>query len=238
MAKRPPPGKCVHCLEFHQILTWDHVFPQAWYPTSTPKNLYKWQIPSCHECNNEYSIIERDLMIRIGLCLDPYDEASKGIHQKALRAIDPAQGKSEQDKRAREAKWLQLKSQTVVVGTVSSDTIYPNFGPEHSQSSNPAIPLLVSQKSIFKLSEKIARGLIFIENKTLIDERFDITSMPIDDETAIPIIETAIRYGKSLFNGPGITVVMATVPDDGVSSLFVIEIWGRFRIYTFVEPKD
>jgi hypothetical protein len=44
-------GKCVHCLQDPVELTWDHVLPVSWYPTTTPPNLEKWQIPSCWPCN-------------------------------------------------------------------------------------------------------------------------------------------------------------------------------------------
>ena len=77
MAKRPEPGKCIHCLVEFEKLNWDHVFPESWYPDTTPNDLYKWKIPSCIKCNDDYGRIEKDLMIRIGLCLNPGNPSSK-----------------------------------------------------------------------------------------------------------------------------------------------------------------
>ena len=55
MAKRrPPPGKCVHCLSDPVPRTWDHVFPESWYPDTTLRNIEKWEIPACQLCNREY----------------------------------------------------------------------------------------------------------------------------------------------------------------------------------------
>jgi len=107
MASRPPPGRYVHCLEYKDRLNWDHVFPAAWYPETTPKDLYKWQIPSCIHCNNIYGVLEKDLMIRLGLCLEP-DDPCKGIAEKALRSIDPSLAKNEKDRLARLSKRRQI----------------------------------------------------------------------------------------------------------------------------------
>ena len=81
MAKRPPPGKCVHCLSDKVERTWDHVFPQAWYPDTTPAHLYKWQIPACLRCNKEYGEMEDDLLFRLALCIDPEIPETSGIVQ-------------------------------------------------------------------------------------------------------------------------------------------------------------
>jgi len=45
MAKKFPQGRCIHCLEEFSSLTSDHVFPDSWYPETTPDNLEKWQMP-------------------------------------------------------------------------------------------------------------------------------------------------------------------------------------------------
>jgi hypothetical protein len=103
MAKRPPPGKCVHCLKDPVERDWDHVFPEAFYPNSSPKDQYKWQVPSCVPCNNALSKIEDDFLRRVGLCLDPFSPASRDIAFKAYRAHTPAAGKNERDRNARAA---------------------------------------------------------------------------------------------------------------------------------------
>ena len=60
MAKVFKPCKCVHCLRYCDSPTSDHVFPKSWYPDTTPQNMEKWQIPSCENCNTEYSKIENE----------------------------------------------------------------------------------------------------------------------------------------------------------------------------------
>src|SRR5712671_909800 len=104
MARSPEKGKCVHCLKDPVDRTWDHMFPKAWYPDTTPENLEKWQIPSCRECNERLGKLEHDLIGRVALTLDVNNAASKGLAEKALRAIDPAAARNDGDAAARDAR--------------------------------------------------------------------------------------------------------------------------------------
>src|SRR4051812_27174189 len=97
----PPPGRCVHCLKFTENLTWDHVFPAAWYPDTTPPGLKKWNVPSCQPCNSAHGECENIIMSRVCLCLEPTSLDGAGIHSKAKRSMDAASGKSARDSSAR-----------------------------------------------------------------------------------------------------------------------------------------
>src|SRR5437899_2162775 len=103
MAKKLGPGKCVHCLKDVEERNFDHVFPESWYPDSTPPNLEKWQIPSCIPCNRDYGKLEQDFLLKVGLCLDPFDPASASIVQKSLRSLKPAAARTARDARHRQA---------------------------------------------------------------------------------------------------------------------------------------
>src|SRR6266540_4450561 len=82
MPKPPPPGPCVHCCRLVDELTWDHVFPKAWYPDDTPENLEKWKIPACRRCNVEYGELEQDLLLRLGMSIGPEEAKATGIAEK------------------------------------------------------------------------------------------------------------------------------------------------------------
>ncbi len=97
MAKKPDPGCCVHCLQFHDELTWDHVFPESWYPGTTPEDLEKWKIPACLPCNKDYGRIEEDLLIKLGLCIDPKNPRGAGIAFKTVRALRSDFGRNDRN---------------------------------------------------------------------------------------------------------------------------------------------
>jgi len=234
MAKRPPPGKCVHCCKFNEILTWDHVFPKAWYPETTPPNLAKWKIPSCNPCNSEYGRIEDDLLIKFGPCLDPNDPRSLGIRQRATRALNAECGKDEKDKRAREAKRKQIIGESLYGTNIPQKGIYPNFGNVFNLPNEDQIGIKIPQDSIKKLTQKIVKGITFIENARFIEPPYGIDVYVVEDKNATQIVNQIKTFGKVYAREPGITVIRAVLPDDGMTSICLIEIWGRFKMYAHV----
>src|SRR5438876_6386703 len=79
--------RCIHCLGRTEILEADHVFPDSWYPDSTPSTVQRWTAPSCQECNRKLGQLEKDLLIRMVLCVDPKSEAAAGLATKVFRSL-------------------------------------------------------------------------------------------------------------------------------------------------------
>ncbi len=101
--------RCVHCPSDSE--TMDHVFPRSWYPDTTPDDVQRWTVPSCFKCNNELSRIERNLLISLGLCLDPHLPGASGIGERALRSLGiDAEGISEEEKAHRDKSRAKLQS--------------------------------------------------------------------------------------------------------------------------------
>src|SRR3989338_1624777 len=100
-------NQCTICLQnFNDSIkddtkTKEHVFPKSWYLKSTPNGLEKWKIPSCRKCNNEYSLYEQNLLIRLGFGLFKENEKCSEIIEKARRSIDPTYAKNERDRQKR-----------------------------------------------------------------------------------------------------------------------------------------
>jgi hypothetical protein len=177
-------------------------------------------------------------MIRLGLCLEPDDEACIGIVEKALRSIDPDQGKNPKDRNARLAKRRQILSETMEGNEIPNESVYPNFESRYAIPESDKIAVTISKLSIEKLAEKIARGLLYIKNGVFVDENYYISIFTLTDSGAAPFVEIVRRFGKEHSRGPGILVLLATVPEDNTSSVFVVTIWGRFKTYVVVQRKD
>src|ERR1700694_4986341 len=97
-------GRCVHCREFHADMTKDHVFPDSWYPESTPKTVQRWTVPSCGRCNRELGHVEKEVFVRLGLCVNPQKVAATGISKRVIRSLGiGAEDIDEDEKRIRAA---------------------------------------------------------------------------------------------------------------------------------------
>lgn len=237
-AKKPKEArKCIHCLVITSDWNWDHVFPREWYPESTPQNLEKWQVPSCVSCNSDYGRLENDLMIRVGLCLDPKDPKSFGIPQKAIRAISPRYGRDPKDRAARLAKRKEVLGDSVPGKDIPDNAIYPGFENRWGQPKSQAMPVNIPAKSIRKLSEKIIKGIFLLEDKKYVEPPFKISFFAVHEAAAGPVKELLAKFGRVYAREPGIVVHRAVAPEDGLSSVYFIEIWGQFRMYGAVERE-
>lgn len=234
MSKPPQPGDCVHCGRYFRVLEWDHVFPKSWYPDTTPENLEKWEIPSCKPCNKEYGILEEDLLVRLGLCLDPKDYKSAGIAEKALRALNPDFAKNARDRRLREAKRRKILREAMQGDQIPKEGFYPNFDKPTGWLGQSPVAIGINPDSVHKLAVKVVKGITHIEDGVIIKEPYRVQSFVLKDAEAQPFMLALLRFGKIYAREPGITVYRGVADDDRQTSIFSVEIWGRFKFYAHV----
>jgi hypothetical protein len=234
----PPPGKCVHCLKDPVQRTSDHVFPRAWYPKTTLDDLEKWQMPACLRCNGEYGKIENDLLIRLGMCLDPEKAAASGIAEKALRALNPRFGKSPKDALARQSTRDKFIARLKPFSQVPLDACYPGFGPNETSHGSESVGVLIPKEGLQRLVEKICRGIFYLEDRIFIEPPYEVVHHVVHEHVAAPIVAMVNKFGKLYARGPGLTVRRAVADDDRRAALVSIEIWGQLRLYASVSEKD
>lgn len=99
-----------------------------------------------------------------------------------------------------------------------------------------AIP--VPARAIYRLVEKIVRGLTYLEDSRFIEETHVIKSHIMHEESAAFFYEQFKKFGKKYERKPGLTIERCVAPEDGVSSIYRIEIWGRFRVYASVAQRS
>ncbi len=231
MARRPPIGKCVHCLKEDQPRTWDHVFPESWYPDTTPRGVEKWKIPVCTPCNADYGKVEQDLLLRIGLCVDPHAVEAAGIPPKVLRSLNPAFAKDEKDRKARQRKREEMIAGFLAGNEVAAGAIYPGFGEKWGRSTEEQTAVRIPKSSVDRLTEKIIRGIGYIEDDRFIDFPYRVTIYPPAPVEVPQVSGLLEKFGAVHACGPGIVVRRAVVPEDGLSALYEVTIWGMFRSY-------
>jgi hypothetical protein len=237
MAKAPPPGRCVHCLGDFEELTWDHVFPRAWYPDTTPDNLEKWSIPACPTCNNRLSRLEQDLLLKFALCMEPTEHTTELI-DGVLRSIDPNAGRNRQDSEHRRRKRQRLKASLTESDEPPDKGLFPGFEPAPDYppgESYLSVPIAV--RELQQLSEKLARGLAFKLQKLFLEpKRYEISFTPQTDEVAAQVLPLFEPHATRYSWGPALHVLRAAAADDPHGSICSIEYWERFRVIVTVLP--
>lgn len=234
MARKPGPGRCVHCLGWFDKRNWDHVFPRSWYPDSTLPNVEKWQIPTCKSCNTQYGKIEEDLFLRLALCLDPKKMASSGIAKRALRSVDPASGRNQKDKRMRTQRREQLWREIGRGDQVTREMLYPGFKGVADLPAAQQLTIRIPVVNVNRLVEKLVRGIFYCEGQTYIEWPYEIRAYAVEEEGAAQTVALLDRFGTRYARAPGIVIDRAVAPEDGISALFRIEVWQQWVIYASV----
>jgi len=234
MAKRLGPGKCVHCLQDVDQRNSDHVFPASWYPDSTPLNLEKWQIPSCVQCNSDYGKIENDFLIKVGLCLDPFDPASKTVVERAMRSLKPAAGRNARDAQHRLNKGRKILAEALQGDRIPDHGVFPGLGNRWADTNDEAVAVLVPVESFKRITEKIVRGIFYIEERKFIEPPYKIEFFALAEEDGLFWERVLEKFGKIYAREPGILVRRAVTPEDNISALFSIEFWRQFKTYASV----
>jgi hypothetical protein len=234
---KPNPNICVHCLQAFEKRTWDHVFPRSWYPDTTPPNIEKWKIPTCAKCNADYGRLEEDLLLRLGLSVDPAEQASLGVSGKVLRSIKPEFAKSPKDAAARRRKLERIVGELTVVTKLPQVGVLPNFGLIPGLKYPALVQIPIEHLALEKLGQKIIRGLTYISTGQFIDNSYSINVYFLEDENGREFVALVQANGATNEAGPGIKVSYAFTEEGGAASLWYIEIWARLKLYGVVVPK-
>jgi hypothetical protein len=232
MAKTSPEtGRCVHCLRPSESITADHGFPDSWYPDTTPDSVQRWTAPSCPKCNGELGRLEKDLLIRVVLCIDPKKEAVSGLFSKVLRSLGlDADGLSETEKTHRERLRAKLRSELIPYADVAGRPgAIPGLGPY--ENSPWAVPIPWASLSI--IAEKIAR---VCEHK--IEARF--VEGPYGVGTAVDLAsgivpEPLAPFAKIFDFGPGFKVTRLSPIEDPLIVRYWISIWDTLHLRVYID---
>jgi hypothetical protein len=234
MAKPPLAGKCVHCLTENVERNWDHIFADAWYPETTPKDMERWQIPSCLSCNSEYGKLENDLLGRLGLCLDPNHSDTAEIVQKALRAANPKYAKSDRDHAARTARAKKLNNQMRGGKEIPRKNAYPGLEERWGRPETAGVSISLPVESVRRLAQKIVRGICYREDKQFIEPPQVIIVVDPSHDTVADIRATLDASSTNYARKPGFIVRRAVLDDEVATQFFEITIWSIFVIYATV----
>jgi hypothetical protein len=153
---------CIHCLRECEDnnLTWDHVFPESWYPKGVHVD-DKWKIPCCKECNNRLSRVEKDLLIAFTFCCENTSKYTMERIDRIKRSMDSSKGKSEKDSLARIKDKEKFKRNLKVVGNMT-EGVFPSLDNRYlyDNSVTDYLSITVSADDIQKFTKKIIKGIV------------------------------------------------------------------------------
>jgi hypothetical protein len=182
--------------------------------------------------------LEEDLLWRLGLSVDPKDQKSLGITDKVLRSTKPIFARNEHDRKRRTAKLKSIVEQLRMFQSPPEKGILPNFGPQANLQYDQYVTIPIYEESLVKLGRKIIRGITYLFNNSFIDDQYTINVYLVEDHKAQDVVKMIETYGVTHHRGPGVIVKYAISEEGGLSSLWLIEIWGKLKLYGVVLRKQ
>lgn len=228
-------ARCVHCLRQSEFITADHVFPNSWYPDTTPSSVQRWTAPSCPECNRELGQLENDLLIRLVLCIDPKSEAASGLASKALRSLGlDTDELPEKEKAHRDKLRAKIRSELMPYADLADKPgAIPGLGPHEDQSAQWAIRIPWAGLSI--MAEKIARGCEYKLSGRLVEIPYGIRTF-ISGSDVVP--EPYASSAEFFDFGPGCNIRRVFATEDANVVLYWISIWGTLYLDARIDLED
>lgn len=231
--------KCIHCLEYFDELTEDHILPDSWYPDSTPSNLEKWTAPACERCNSKLGKVEEALFDKLSICFDENDIASSGLYMKKLLH------KPEDERSAgRQAKFLMdiLKSSVPYLYDDNIDNVLKRGTPKEGVRTRNMIR--IPGKELYLVSKKIIKGLEFKLRNRLVSEdiKIEIIIPHANNEKELKLInkweELISPIEENTHRGYGFVVNYGVNPSDEDWIIYNVLVWNHLEFWAMLYPKD
>jgi hypothetical protein len=227
--------RCVHCLRPSESVTADHVFPSSWYPDTTPASVQRWTVPACSECNRELGRLEKDLLVRLVLCVNPKSHAVSGLASKALRSLGIEGNElSEPEKSHRRKLRDKIRSELMPhAELVGKPGKIPGLSPPEGSESPWSIPIPWAGLAI--IAEKIVRGCEYKLNSRFVELPYGMRIF-VSSTDFVP--EPYASASRSYELGPGCNVRRLFATEDPNVVLYWISIWNTLNFDVKIDLED
>lgn len=241
MVKRPKgDGRCVHCRELLVEKTKDHVFPSSWYPDSTPEKLQRWTVPSCKGCNGEFGEMEKELFVRMAMCIDPRKPAAAGLWSRARQWIGiGVTGLDNEEMRHRRTLKAKILADARPISSEDLDHLLPGLGPHPEAPAGSQLEISIPEDLLSAVAKKIVRGCEFwLADGRIIEPPYEIDVLYARRENLPASVTELISVFGRAHLGPGLQIRRGAAHDELGAAMYEIEAWDTWTFYACILPPD
>jgi len=250
---------CIYCQE-RPGTTRDHVFPLAWYPTTTPATVQRRTVPCCPECNHRLHLAEDAVGLDLISICNPGLREMAGVQESMTRAWKPDRARPGEDRKHRSGKPLKmLRTMEWVPPHSGAPIVYV----QKNGVIRPASPARTIDKDAMRVVvEKFVRGLHYIETNAILaapgphppdanpllplDMRFHHAILPnhfvqmvnprLTVESFDPTLIAAVNATPvfAMF-GPGFLYRRLRTRQGAATWMFLL--WGQLEVVGFAMPR-
>lgn len=239
VVKRPKSdGRCIHCREHMEKRTKDHVFPDSWYPMSTSSKVQRWTAPSCGDCNHTFGEMEKELFVRLVLCVDPRKIGAMGLSKRAVRSLGvDAPGISPEERRHREALKNRILAEIKPYSSEAQEHALPGLEAHPGFAPEQLLQMDIPAELVYAVAKKIVRGIEYwLANGRIVEPPYEL-SIHFARETPPDVIK-AFAPSNPVYLGPGFRVRRASAVDDLGIVMYEMIIWESLIFYAVILPPE
>ncbi|MEQ9643741.1 MAG: hypothetical protein RIM84_27230 [Alphaproteobacteria bacterium] len=208
---------------------------RSWFP-KVDKDVEKWKVPCCIECNNKKSKIESDTMHKLAMCLSGDDPSYADILSKVKRSRDPKSATNAKDIVHRLNRKFRTLREIRPVHSRSQRGALPYFRENFDAGSR--LGILISKKSLDHLIGSWVRGIHYSELGKLIPTSREVDVMHVTESGRKFVHSNIGRFGEVIKKGPGMEVTIYHAEEDDKSETYYqFSIWGGFEFSAWISEK-
>ncbi|MEX0696275.1 MAG: hypothetical protein WEB85_10560 [Dongiaceae bacterium] len=215
----------------------DHIIANSWYPETTPASVQRWTVFACKKCNHELGIIEQEMFIRLGLCLDPNAPGANEIVSRALAALDPQLATNAQEAEKRRQVRHRISKDVEELPELPGIGVLPAFKANWDLGSRTGIR--IDPQQLHRVVQKWVKGLHFRITERLIPDWDSINVRHITAETEAHAFREIEPYAMKYNKGPGIQVLQFSASENGQNAtIYRFVIWDQYRVHATIFEDD
>jgi hypothetical protein len=189
------------------------------------------------ECNNDLGTIEKELLLRLGLCIDPTKAEASGISTKVLRSLGiGAAGKTAKEKELRR-KTMERLLREIVPYDDSRNSYWslPGLGLHAGFDPGEQFVIPVSVEMLTRVAEKVVRGCEFKLAARYVEPPYAIRVYFVEKS---PELKLLYRYGTETHLGPAFELVRMQSPEGPRPVVYRALIWGTIPFHAAIDEED
>jgi hypothetical protein len=220
--------------------TADHVFPGSWYPDTTSETVQRWTAPSCTKCNGEFGEKEKQILIRVALCINPTKPEALGMVKRAYRTLGIGVTDVDADEmKIRKALKDEVFKDAQIYSGNPKDNIVPGLGPHPEVPHDQQYEIGIPADDLINVVKKIVRGFEYwLGNGRIIEPPLEIEVFTLHEEDIPPAFTALLGSTEKAELGPGVRVRRGAAGDGSGAVLYEIVIWDTMKFLCSILPPE
>jgi hypothetical protein len=142
------------------------------------------------------------------------------------------------DRALRAARGKKVLGETLHGADIPETAVISGMGNRWNLPTEEQVAVLLPAESLRRMTEKIVRGIFYIEEQKFIEPPYVIDFFVLPEDATAPWSQALDKFGSINACEPGIVVRRAVAHEDDMSSLFEIKFWQHFKTYASVSRSE